>query len=104
MLEDLGHEVVGVASGESALAIIQEEGDQIDLVIADHLMPGMTGLELANTLRTLRPCLPVILATGHSELPVDAGPTLPRLTKPFDQRQLAQAARACLRPEPPASL
>jgi CheY-like chemotaxis protein len=102
MLEDLGHEVLGASSGESALEVLKNAGDQIDLVIADQVMPGMTGLDLAITLRTVRPGLPVILATGHAELPPQTDPTIPRLAKPFDQRQLAQAASACVRRERPA--
>ena len=57
----------------------------------------MTGLELAHALRSLRPLLPVLLATGHSELPPESELDVPRLLKPFNQRQLAQATEKCLR-------
>jgi PAS domain S-box-containing protein len=46
MLEDLGHEVVEAISGEQALRVLRR-GNGIDLVITDHLMPGMTGAELS---------------------------------------------------------
>jgi PAS domain S-box-containing protein len=92
MLEDLGHEVIGAPSGEKALEVINEGGSQIDLVIADQVMPGMTGLQLAHAIKALQPHLPVILATGYAELPPGFDPTIPRLAKPFTQRQLAEAA------------
>jgi PAS domain S-box-containing protein len=97
MLEDLGHEVLGVPSGESALAITRDGVTCIDLVIADQMMPGMTGLQLAHEIRAVRPDLPFLLATGYGELPPGTEGSLLRLTKPFTQRQLAEAALACVR-------
>jgi CheY-like chemotaxis protein len=96
MLEDLGHEVVAVPSGQAALDVVTQGGPSLDLVIADQLMPGMTGLQLAHEIRAMRPGLPVLLATGYGELPPETDATLPRLTKPFTQRQLAEAASACV--------
>jgi CheY-like chemotaxis protein len=97
MLEDLGHEVLAVPSGESALAIIRDGVTSTDLVIADQAMPGMTGLQLAHEIRAVRPGLPVLLATGYGELPPGISGNLPRLNKPFTQQQLAEAALACVR-------
>ena len=54
MLEDLGHHVIGVSSGLHALDIIRS-GQPIDLMVTDHVMPGMTGIELAAASRELRP-------------------------------------------------
>ena len=99
MLEDLGHEVLDVSSGEDALDILRKRAMPIDLVIADQVMPGMTGLQLAREVRAVRPGLSVLLATGHGELPPGSDGILPRLTKPFTQQQLAEAAAACVRPE-----
>jgi signal transduction histidine kinase len=91
LLADLGHVVVQALSGPEAVKIARASPG-IDLVIADYAMPDMTGAQLAAELRTMRPGLPVILATGYAEqLPGagDAGP--PCLAKPFTQRALAQA-------------
>jgi CheY-like chemotaxis protein len=99
MLEDCGHEVLGVSSGEGALDILRRRATHIDLVIADQVMPGMTGLQLARELRAMRPGLPVLLATGYGELPPGSEGILPRLTKPFTQQQLANAAEACMHPQ-----
>jgi CheY-like chemotaxis protein len=96
MLEDLGHRVISVLSGQDALDLITQ-GTSLDLVISDHLMPGMTGLQLAREIRAVWPQLPVLLATGYGELAAETDATLPRLTKPFTQGQLARAASACVR-------
>ena len=56
MLEDLGHHVIGASSGLHALDIIRS-GQPIDLMMTDHVMPGMTGIELAAASRELRPSL-----------------------------------------------
>ncbi|SDT12258.1 hybrid sensor histidine kinase/response regulator [Bradyrhizobium canariense] len=87
MLEDLGHRVIGANSGLHALDIIKSE-QQIDLMMTDHVMPGMTGVELAAASREVRPSLPILLATGYAELPEGAQLDLPRLAKPYHQDQL----------------
>jgi signal transduction histidine kinase/DNA-binding response OmpR family regulator len=87
MLEDLGHRVIGANSGLHALDIIRSE-QPIDLMMTDHVMPGMTGIELAAASRELRPSLPILLATGYAELPEGAQLDLPRLAKPYHQDQL----------------
>lgn len=60
-------------------------------------MPEMTGIELAQKLRALRPELPIVLATGYSDVPraEASGPALPRLAKPFRQDDLAAAIARC---------
>jgi len=87
MLEDLGHRVIGASSGRHALDILKSE-QPLDLMMTDHVMPGMTGLELAAASREVRPALPVLLATGYAELPEGAQLDLPRLAKPYHQDQL----------------
>ena len=87
MLEDLGHRVIGVNSARHALDVIRSE-QPIDLMVTDHVMPGMTGLELAAASRQLRPSLPILLATGYAELPEGSQLDLPRLAKPYHQDQL----------------
>jgi len=87
MLEDLGHRVIGASSGLHALDIIRSE-QPIDLMVTDHVMPGMTGVELAVASREVRPQLPILLATGYAELPEGTQLDLPRLAKPYHQDQL----------------
>ncbi|MGA9581600.1 MAG: PAS domain S-box protein [Allosphingosinicella sp.] len=86
MLVELGFEVVEAHSGGDALALLDVRVP--DLVITDHLMPGLSGTDLALILAAERPGLPVLIVSGYAELdglPAD----LPRLTKPFRQADLA---------------
>lgn len=98
MLEDLGHTVLEATSGKGALEIIRREGS-VDLVITDQAMPNMTGSDLAAAIRAEKPDLPIILATGFAELPPGADGSLPKLSKPFRQHQLADAIAKTVAPE-----
>jgi CheY-like chemotaxis protein len=89
MLADLGYEVVEAASAEEALKALNE-GLRIDLLVTDHLMPGMTGVDLARRVREQRPGTPVLIVSGYAEAEAIA-PDLPRLTKPFRQAEMAVA-------------
>jgi signal transduction histidine kinase len=89
LLEDLGHTVIKAASGPNALEVLKSDR-AIDLMITDYAMPGMTGVQLSEAARALRPGLPILLATGYADLPARASFELPRLSKPYQQRQLAE--------------
>ncbi|MCZ8149195.1 MAG: response regulator [Roseomonas sp.] len=96
MLEDMGHLVTTAASAQDALALFEREAPP-DIVVTDHAMPGMTGLELAEWLRRTHPGLPVVLATGYAEATGNAAPWLPRLAKPYRQDELEDALRRLTR-------
>ena len=81
MLSDLGYEVVEADGAERAMDMVRD-GLQPDLVVTDHLMPGMNGTDLARRLRTQEPHLPVLIVSGYADVEGIA-PDLPRLTKPF---------------------
>ena len=89
LLEELGHTVYSAPSALHALEILHRE-KKIDLIITDQLMPDMTGLELATRVRRENAHMPIILATGYAELGPGEGDGLPRLAKPFSQRELAE--------------
>jgi PAS domain S-box-containing protein len=93
MLEDLGHTVILASSGKEALATLGK-GEKFDLVITDLAMPDMTGLQLAAAIKSGWSAMPIIVATGYSEL--DGDTDLPKLSKPFSQEDLARALAACL--------
>jgi CheY-like chemotaxis protein len=93
MLEDRGHRVLDATSGAAALRIIEDEPG-LDLVISDQIMPGMTGFQLSEAIKTARPDLPVIIASGYGELPVRPGRPLRRLAKPFTEHTLAETIAA----------
>jgi len=86
MLIDLGYSVLEAACGEEAIRILNE-GKRIDLLVTDHLMPGMTGTDLAHAVRMARPGLPVLLVSGYAERD-GIEPDLPRLAKPFRKHEL----------------
>jgi signal transduction histidine kinase len=89
MLSDLGYEVVEANSGEQALALL-DSGLKPDLVVTDHLMPGVSGTTLARLVRVRLPAVRVLVVSGYAEtqgLPAD----LPRLAKPFRRSDLAAA-------------
>lgn len=89
LLEDLGHRVISAASGAQALELFDSEHD-FDLVITDMVMPKMSGAQLAQAIRAMRPHLPIILATGYAERLEGFAARLPRLSKPFTQLNLVE--------------
>jgi CheY-like chemotaxis protein len=98
MLEDLGHDVLEASSGEQALRVLRR-ANGVDLLITDQLMPGMTGSQLIAVIRSERPELPIILATGYSELQTPTDASVPRLAKPFVQADLARVVTIATEPE-----
>jgi signal transduction histidine kinase len=95
MLNALGFTVREASSAEAALAAI-DAGLMPELLITDHLMPGMTGVQLARLVRERRPKTKTLIVSGFAE--VDGiDPSFPRLTKPFVQSEL-EAAIANLHP------
>jgi PAS domain S-box-containing protein len=96
MLEDLGHSAsVATSAAEALERLAQDPG--LELVLTDHAMPGMTGLELAERLRRERPGLPVALATGYADLAAGISAWLPRLNKPYKQEELGALVRRLTR-------
>lgn len=65
-LERLGYKVVALKNSLRALEIFRAKPKRFDLVITDQTMPDMTGIQLTEKLRNIRPDIPVILCTGFS--------------------------------------
>jgi len=65
LLQELGYEVTTCAQPRRAWQMVTAEPGRFDLVIADHEMPGLTGLELAAALHLVTPDLPVVLCSGY---------------------------------------
>jgi CheY-like chemotaxis protein len=92
MLEELGpHAVTAAGSAAEALALLREDA-AFDLLLTDHIMPGMTGAQLAARVRTLYPSLPVLIASAYAELDGLSG-DWPRLRKPYGLAELQEALR-----------
>ena len=85
----------GVEGGHRAV------GSDLDLVILDVMLPGRSGLEILEEIRTIKPALPVIMLTARAEVAdkvagLDAGAT-DYMTKPFSVEELLARVRAHLR-------
>jgi CheY-like chemotaxis protein len=89
------HSVITAESGIEALAIFESYADQIDLIVTDVTMPGMSGLELVARLESLhKRRFPVLFVTGASACPIDA--CWPVLLKPFLPTVLKDRVRKLL--------
>ncbi|TNC48701.1 GAF domain-containing protein [Rubellimicrobium rubrum] len=89
MLSDLGYTVIEAASAEEAMSLVTK-GERFDLLVTDHLMPGMSGTDLARTIRKAKPGVVVLLVSGYAEIE-GIEPGIPRLTKPFRKDELASS-------------
>jgi CheY-like chemotaxis protein len=70
ILQKQGYQVLTAGSGDEALEVLNRAN--IDLVLSDQMMPGMTGTELTKSVKAMRPTMPVILISGVNEIPADA--------------------------------
>lgn len=89
LLRDLGYNVKEAASGAEAIQLMRG-GFEPDFLITDHLMPGMSGTDLARTLLAEHPSLLILIISGYSAVD-DIAPDLPRLAKPFRNDELSSA-------------
>ena len=97
-LEELGHRTLACSDGGAALALLRG-GTEVDLVVSDVVMPGLSGPKLAEALDRQGVDIPVLFVTGYAA--TDAGESLGRhdmLRKPFTLTQLAKAVSTALRP------
>jgi signal transduction histidine kinase/CheY-like chemotaxis protein len=92
-LESYGYSVLLANSGAAAIELFEEHREQIDLVLLDMLMPGMSGEETFRVLRAIRPDVKVLLSTGYA--PDEAAQRFTEeglagfLRKPYDPDELA---------------
>ena len=67
LLNDLGYHTLVKTDSREALETFRNSPDSFDLVITDQTMPGMTGMDLAKQILQIRPDMPIIICSGHSE-------------------------------------
>jgi two-component system, cell cycle sensor histidine kinase and response regulator CckA len=100
MLEKLGHRASGHNESLKALRAFSEEPDEFDLAIIDHAMPVMTGLELGERLRRIRPGFPVMLYSGRLDPPtaktIEAAGLDHVIMEPMTVKKLEGIVRAAL--------
>jgi two-component system, cell cycle sensor histidine kinase and response regulator CckA len=100
LLRELGYAVTAAEDGEAAMAILQSE-QPFDLLFTDAVMPGgMTGGELADAARRLRPGLKVLFTTGYARMQSKNGndrfDAAPLIRKPYRRKELAEKIREAL--------
>lgn len=100
MLERLGYTILEAASGEEAIQIFTQHAQRIDLLLTDVIMPRMSGRELAQRLRAMRPRQKTLYMSGYTDevlaqhRVLDANVFL--LQKPFEPDALARKVRDVL--------
>ncbi len=70
-LEDMGYTVTPMFSSVTALAAFAAVPKKYDLVVTDHTMPGMTGVEMAVAMAKISPTTPIVLCSGF-EMSLDS--------------------------------
>ncbi len=98
-LQELGYRVTGATDARQALGDVRARPNELDALVTDLSMPGLTGIELARQVREIRPGIPIVLTSGYlrpedaeavrrvgdvevilkPNLVADLGPTLHRL-------------------------
>lgn len=98
ILQAAGYNVLIAWDGDEAVRVIEERGDDIDLVILDVIMPGRTGRSVFDNLRELRPDIPALFSSGcsHEQLLESYGIEIPKaalVQKPYHADELLQEVR-----------
>ncbi len=100
MLAPLGYSVIATENGDQALAMLEQHGRTIDLLLTDLVLPGMSGRVLAERARQLLPGLRVLFSSGYTDDVIVQRQLLEHgasfLQKPFSPRALGEKVREVL--------
>lgn len=99
ILERSGQKIVVASDGSSALALLEDPQmfDMLGLVITDHLMPGMNGVDLVRRVRAILPTVPILVLSGLPNLEDDyRGLNVVFRSKPFPPDALISLTRQML--------
>jgi PAS domain S-box-containing protein len=100
VLRELGYNVLEAGDGAAALRVLEQQKTDVDLLFTDVVMPGMSGRELSDEARKLRPALKVLFTSGYTRNAIVHGgrldPGVELLPKPFTSRLLAERVRELL--------
>jgi PAS domain S-box-containing protein len=101
VLKRAGWAVVAVASGNEALTLVDTRAEPFDAVVSDVVMPGMSGIELAERVLDRQPDLRIVLLSGYTAETLDLDRVVARgvrfVSKPLSSRQLIAALAAAAR-------
>lgn len=100
ILDSVGINVFSAEDGHEGVATYLSNKDKIDLVILDMRLPGLTGAEILQMLRSINPLVKVIVASGYDEQEIQrqlkGQPTASILRKPYNADALLSAVQAVL--------
>jgi PAS domain S-box-containing protein len=106
VLRQCGYGVMAAANAKEALSILERREERIDMLLTDIVMPGLSGMELAERLRAMHPDIKVLYMTGYAPSTIrahgDLEPGKGLLVKPFSPEALSQAVRRALDHAPAA--
>ena len=93
-----GYMVFAAASGDEALRLLDEHGDEIELLLTDVVMPGMSGPDLARAASLVKPSLRVLFTSGYTSEPDEAfdDPDVEFIAKPFSPQALVAKVQQVL--------
>ena len=98
MLASGGYRYIEAADGQEALQLLEDRPQSLHLLLTDILMPGMSGVELAEHVNRIRPEVRVVFMSGYADDPliakIDDGALL--LSKPFTASRLLDIIRQSL--------
>jgi PAS domain S-box-containing protein len=104
MIAKLGYEPVGYSSPGEALQAFRANPQRFDVVLSDETMPGMTGSQLAERIRSIRSDVPILLMSGYAAAPLAARAAAVGaaevLNKPLVARDMARSLESALRKRP----
>ena len=95
VLEELEYQVLEAEDAEIALELVKSNSSIIDLMMTDQGLPGMSGKELAEEVRTLLPALPILFASGYAEN-IEVPEGMHNIGKPFSIDQLRDKVKSIL--------
>jgi signal transduction histidine kinase/ActR/RegA family two-component response regulator len=105
VLSGAGYRVLEAAGADEALQVAGSEASPIDLLVTDVVMPGRSGMELADRLRTARHDVRVLYISGYTDAAIVRGGLLAEnaafLQKPFTPDDLLRKVRQVLEPASP---
>lgn len=98
ILQSCGYRVVTARNSAEALGVFCRNKEQMELIVADVMIPGKNGRELVSTLRELSPSLKALYVSGYSEnaiaRKIDLDPNSRYMAKPFSLQRLLQTVEA----------
>jgi DNA-binding NtrC family response regulator len=96
----MGYKVTSMTDSVEAFKIFSADPSRFDLIVTDQTMPNLTGTQLAQKILKIRPDMPIILCTGHTETvtleEVQAAGIREFLKKPVNKTEFTHAIRRTL--------